>query len=152
MITQEYLKFILNYNEITGIFTWENRPSNRIQLKQIAGCEQKIGYITIQINKKHYKAHRLAWLYVYGEWPKNQIDHINGIRNDNRIENLRDVSVRENSSNGVEHRNNKLIGAYITKDKKWKSQIQINKKLIYLGIYNTELEAHNAYITKKEAL
>ena len=95
MITQEELKELLDYNPETGLFTWN--VYNNIKNKTTAGTFND-GYIQIKIKQKIYQAHRLAWLYVYGEWPKGQIDHINGIRDDNRIENLRDVTNRETLS------------------------------------------------------
>ena len=80
MITQSELKNILHYNQDTGVFTW-------IKNSIVAGTVEKKGYIAIKINRKSYKAHRLAWLYIYGNFPKEQIDHLNGIKNDNCINN-----------------------------------------------------------------
>jgi hypothetical protein len=147
MITQKELKELLQYNENTGIFTWLcDKGTNKVKNK-IAGSIHSGGYLTIRINRKRYLAHRLAWLYIYGEWPKNQIDHINGIRDDNRIENLRNVTTRENQQNRKEHRNGKLVGCNFHKPaKKWRAHIQINGKQIYLGLYNTEQDAHEAYL------
>lgn len=147
MITQKELKELLEYDENTGIFTWNLANSNRIKIGDMAGVYRFDGYLTIRINGKPYLAHRLAWLYIYGEWPKNQIDHINGIRDDNRITNLRNVTNRENHQNKKEHRGGKLVGASFHKTaNKWESQIQINGKRKFLGYYNTELEAHEAYL------
>lgn len=147
MITQEYLKKLLHYDENTGIFTWLVSKAKRIQVGSVAGYITPRGYIYINIDKKLYLAHRLAWLYIYGTWPINQIDHINGIKNDNRIENLRDVTVRKNSQNKKIHRNGKLVGCYFNKNnKKWRAKIQIKNKDYHLGLYNTEQEAHEAYL------
>lgn len=148
MITQSQLQELLHYNENTGIFTWRQKTSHasRIQIGDIAGSVDSKGYICVGINNKRYKAHRLAWLYINGEWPQNHIDHINGITNDNRIENLRNVTHRQNHQNRKEHRNGILIGATYSKYKnKWQAQIQINGKLKHIGYYNSELEAHEAY-------
>lgn len=154
MITQEYLKSILQYNENTGEFIWLNPVSNnKIKIGQIAGSVYNNGYINITINYKRYKAHRIAWLYIYGYLPNNNIDHINGNKIDNKIENLRDVSQRYNCQNYDSHRNGKLVGAsYHKRDKKWLSYIRISGKLKSLGYYNTEIEAHNAYLAKLETL
>lgn len=149
MLTQEFLKQHLSYNKDTGLFTWLkiNKYTKKIKIGDIAGSLDIDGYLRIGIFYKPYLAHRLAWLYVYGEWPKNQIDHINGIRNDNRIENLRDVSQRENCQNRLIHRNGKLVGSWFDKTKnKWQATIRINKKQINLGYYTTQQEAHEAYL------
>jgi hypothetical protein len=93
-MTQKKLKKIVKYDPETGIFT-------KIKDGSICGYNPTCkGYGRIYINRLGYYSHRLAWLYVYGEWPKQQIDHINRIRNDNRICNLRDVSPAENMANG----------------------------------------------------
>lgn len=152
MITEMFLKQILDYNSETGCFVWKQKTSKKSKIKigTLAGCLNN-GYWIITINQKIYKAHRLAWLYIYGEWPKHNIDHINGVRSDNRIFNLRDATVRQNGQNRIEHRNGKLVGAsYDKKYKKWFSQIQIDKKQNYLGYFDTELEAHEAYIIALE--
>jgi hypothetical protein len=144
MISQNELKQLFDYNSETGVFTWlkDNYSKKLIGVK--SGSLHKDGYIRIIINRKSYLAHRLAWLYVYGEWPKNQIDHINGIRSDNIINNLRDVTSSENNLNRSCHRLGKLIGChYCKREQKWVSQITINNKQKKLGYFNTELEAHN---------
>ena len=81
MITQAELKEQLDYNPETGVFTWKVANSNRNKVGGVAGCLHKFtGYNVIRINKKGCKSHRLAWLYVYGEFPKGFIDHINSKR------------------------------------------------------------------------
>ena len=92
--------------------------------------------------------HRIVWIMHNGEIPAGKfIDHINGIKNDNRIENLRLVTHRENCNNWPMHRNGKLVGCSYDKHKrKWQSQIRINGKKQHLGYFNTEQEAHNAYL------
>ena len=146
MLTHEYLKEILNYNKNTGEFTWVvDRTANKTK-GLIAGSTTRYGYIRVSINRIAYKAHRLAWFYTYGEWPKEQIDHINGIKTDNRIDNLRDVTHSINQQNKQIHRNGGLIGAHYHKSSnKWVSKINIKSKRINLVSFNTELEAHEAY-------
>lgn len=149
MLTQEYLQSILDYNKDTGIFTWKKKSSkfSKIELGTIAGSYDKYGYRRIKIDFTHYKTHRLAWLYVYGSLPKGHIDHINGVVDDNSITNLRLVSDRENQQNRKTHRAGALVGASFHKaTSKWQAQIKVNKKQIYLGVYNTEQEAHEAYL------
>lgn len=94
------LRTLLDYNPLTGQFTWRVRAAHRIHVGDIAGVICKsTGYRVIGINGVRHSAHRLAWLHVHGEWPAQNIDHINGDRSDNRIENLRDVSQQTNTLN-----------------------------------------------------
>ena len=95
MVTRERITECLNYDPASGVFTWKiSRGKSKVN--KIAGCVDTTGYIVIRIDGMNYKAHRLAWIYVYGEWPNDLIDHINGINNDNRIENLELVTPQRN--------------------------------------------------------
>ena len=121
---------------------------NRVK-KPILNKDEK-NYIIFQltINKKTYniRGHHFAWYYFYGNCNINQIDHINGVRHDNKIVNLRNVTSQQNAMNRI-----KAKGCYWHKNSnKWKSQITINRKIIYLGFFNTEEEARNAYLAAKE--
>ena len=139
----------LEYDKTSGNFYWTRKlnKSGLTKVGGLAGSKNKDGYIIIGFNKKYYKAHRLAWFFVYGETPKNQIDHINGQRDDNRIENLRDVAPIHNSWNKKRHREGRLMGCY--KDKRcnsWVAQTNIFKKTIHIGSFKTEKQAHEAYL------
>jgi len=141
MITQSELKDILHYDQDTGVFTW---LKNYI----VAGTVEKKGYIAIKINKKSYKAHRLAWLYVYGNFPKEQIDHLNGIKNDNCINNLREATASENMLNRKQFKTSSAEFKGISfhkKQQKWTAKIQINKQRIWLGSFYSANEAAIAY-------
>lgn len=98
MITLEFLKSLVSYDPITGLFIWiKARPKTRC--KGIAGYTSPDGYVRIGVNRKYYPAHCLAWFYMTGEWSELIIDHINGIRNDNRWCNLREATVSQNNTN-----------------------------------------------------
>ena len=155
MLTQIKLKNQLHYNPNTGIFTRLIRTTNSVNINDIAGSFDKLdGYVRIMVIGKSFKAHRLAWLYIYGEFPKNEVDHINGIRNDNRLCNLREATNAQNQQNQRNpHSNNKLgyLGVRFHKvTGKYMSEISINGKYKYLGIFISPQEAHDAYLLAKK--
>jgi hypothetical protein len=122
----------------------------------IAGSISKTtGYRQIQINKKCYKEHRLAWLYVHGTLPTNHIDHINGNKHDNRIDNLREATHSENHQNRCTQHNNTsgFTGVvWHKRENKWQSRISIDGVRVQLGYFNTPYEAHLAYLKAKAEL
>jgi HNH endonuclease/AP2 domain len=147
MLSQDKLKEILDYDPSTGIFIWKISASPRSAIGSAAGFVHHTGYHLIKINKKQYPAHRLAWVYMYGSFPVDYIDHINGNKTDNRIVNLRNATNRENQQNQKRHRDGKKAGVYFdTRRKKWIAIIQINRKRIYIGSFPTESDAHPAYL------
>lgn len=153
MLTQAELKINLHYDCGTGIFTWLIATSQRVKAGSIAGSKRSDGYLAIKLNGKSYKAHRLAWLYINGVWPQNQIDHINNIKDDNSIANLREATQEQNQQNHRQaHSDNPsgLLGVSWNKAmQKWLSQIQVNKKMIHIGLFACKFEAHEAYLAKK---
>jgi hypothetical protein len=154
MLTQERLKEVLSYNYETGIFTRIKRTSNSVSIGDIAGW--KDDYWKIKVDAKTYLAHRLAWLYVYGEWPKDVLDHIDHDTYNNKISNLRDITRTANQHNQITyHKTNssKMMGAHYHKTKKkYQSRICVNGKTIYLGMFGTAEEANKAYISAKRKL
>ena len=148
MITRDRLTQLVLYNPINGQFVWRRSISGHIKQGCFAGSLNRQGYWTLRLDTEYYLAHRVAWFWVYGEWPKGEIDHINSNRQDNRIDNLRDVTRSINQHNGRPYRNNKskLKGVtYLKARRKWMAQIQRDKKHYYLGLYDTKEEAHAAY-------
>ena len=149
MINQLKLFEILNYNPETGLFIWlKSIPQIRIKIGDVAGTILNDGYIQIKTNGKKYFAHRLAWLYMTGELPENDIDHINLIKNDNRFCNLRKATKTQNFGNKRKLSNNKsgIKGiSWAKKANKWLAQIQINNKRIHLGYFNNIDNAAKAY-------
>ena len=138
MLTQKRLKELLYYNPENGIFTWKVCPNtnNRVKIGDIAGGIDE-GYVRIRIDSKIYRAQRLSFLYMTGKFPKKEVDHINGLRDDNRWKNLRDVSKSVNQQNTFVARcNNKstsLLGSYPQKNK-FKAMITANNITYYLGL------------------
>lgn len=152
MLTQARLKELLHYNPDTGVFTRLVATSNFIKVGDIAGASHNRGYICISVHSKPYLAHRLAWLYMTGQFPSKQIDHVNGVRNDNRFINLRQCTQYENDQNRVSRKNttSKYIGvSWNNERRKWRATININGKQKHLGRFETEEEALSAYIEAK---
>ena len=150
-MNQEQLKSVLHYDAPTGVFRRRFAKAYNAKPWSVAGSVATNGYAQIAIDGKAYMAHRLAWLYVYGEWPKQQIDHINGCKVDNRIDNLRDVSQSVNMLNQSKPRGGKLLGVSWHKStKKWNARLQINKKCKSLGYFDTQEAAHEAYLSAKK--
>lgn len=150
-LTVEELKDVLHYDPETGQFTWIKRTAKCVHVGDVAGNVNKFGYCTIGIKAKIYKAHRLAWLYMTGEWPKGLIDHINGDKSDNRFANLRVVDESGNSQNirKPNIRNKSGYMGVIKYYNQWRANITINNKTQWLGDFATPEEAHAAYLAAK---
>ncbi len=149
-LTAEILREVLKYDEQSGDFTWIKHFRNPRLYCSTAGYVAGDGYRRIGIERTYYKAHNLAWLYVYGEFPSKFLDHINNIPTDNRIQNLRIATQAENTTNrkwgeiagtrGVwwNGRKGKVAG-------KWCSTITANGVRTYLGNHETQMAAAVAY-------
>ena len=159
-LTQEYLKEILDYDLESGILVWKRREEKRNYDKTLnsklagkrAGCIEKDGYRQIRLDKQYYREHRIIWFWMTGSWPKDQIDHKNGIRDDNRWNNLREATPYENQQNRISRKQSisKYIGVYYQKGtNKFQAKICINNKRIFLGYYDTAEEALKAYSEAK---
>lgn len=146
MLTQARLKELLHYDPETGNFIWIN-PSpyaHKVHPGSKAGYENNNGYIEISISCKYYKSHRLAWLYIHGEMPSDQIDHINGIKNDNRISNLRQADNYQNCSNRPKDKRNTSghKGIYWVPERAaWRVIIRFNWKAHSFGYFEDKDEA-----------
>lgn len=144
MIIQSELHRILDYNPDTGIFKWKISPAHNVKKGTVAGSKGTRGYHSICINKKMYLTHRLVWLYVYGYFPENYIDHIDRDKSNNRISNLREVSNQCNQRNCGNWTTNKsgVRGVYWTvKPKRWRAHVTIKGKTYQLGTFKDFDEA-----------
>ena len=155
-ITQEQLKEMIHYDPDTGIFTWvKPLPSCNIRPGTVAGSLRHTGYVRLEINGRTYTAHRLAWLYVTGEWPSNIIDHIDNCRNNNRFANLRLADPHKNSCNRRTNSNNtsgyKGV-SWSAKCQKWQAGIKVNGKKQHLGMFDTKQDAHAALVAVRVRL
>lgn len=151
-LTQDSLRALFDYDPETGHFTPKVR---RLGSAATAGYYTADGYLRIRIGKKNYANHRLAWLWVHGELPAGYIDHINGVRDDNRIANLRVVTRAANQQNRTRpRRDNKsgLMGVSVNRCGGFLARIFKQGKSFQLGTFSTAQEAHQAYLAAKRAL
>ena len=150
-LTAELLRAMLTYDTQTGEFRWKvvrNSHGGRTAIGELAGGMASDGrYWVIGLLGKRHLAHRLAWLYVYGSWPR-EIDHIDGNKLNNAISNLRDCTRSENN-----HNKNGSSGVYLIAGRnKYRAAIRINRKKIHLGCFDTAEEARSAYLKAKNPL
>ncbi len=151
-LTQEYLKSILYYNEDTGNFTWLDTKNARQRgcVGWFAGGKAS-DYIRIGVNGKSHMAHRLAWLYVTGSWPEDEIDHINNVGEDNRFSNLRCCSHAENMRNFKTYSNNLLgVKGVRKRGNRYEARIQVEGKPSFLGSFKTIEEAEQVIRLARE--
>jgi HNH endonuclease/AP2 domain len=155
-VTQDRLKSLYEYNPVTGVFTSRryNKP---------VGFNHR-GYLVVDLwhqgKQRKFKMHQLAWLYMYGNWPKPMIDHINGIRTDNRIDNLREVTMSQNAQNrripyktksGLPRSGFKGVH-WVRASNKWRASIGFDGKVMALGLFDDPEKAFLAYKHAAEKL
>jgi hypothetical protein len=150
MITLDELRTFVRYDQDTGNFVWlVKRPGNNFSgVGKVAGRISNQGYVQVQINGRRYQGHRLAWLYVRGEWPSGEIDHINGCKADNRFVNLRSATRSQNQANNsvsLRNRSGRKGVGWNAKVGKWQVQIGVRGKIIYLGLFDDIDMASNVY-------
>src|SRR5690606_17410776 len=106
MLTVERLRQVLDYDKDSGVFRWKVATAHRTIVGEEAGTINQNGYRIIRVDACRYRAHRLAWFHVHGEWPSDFVDHQNGNKLDNRISNLREADKRQNAQNSRRPRSN----------------------------------------------
>lgn len=150
------LRALLDYNPQTGALTWRTRKGdgretsrwNSRYAGREAGGINAIGYRNISIFGRSYSAHRLIWAIAYGEWPEDEVDHINNVRHDNRIANLRQATTSQNAMNRLRRSDNKAgyKGVrFYKRTGRWMASIRVNGKQQHLGYFDTAKQAHIAY-------
>jgi hypothetical protein len=148
MITQDYLHEFFHYDSETGVFSRKKRTGKSTTVGEIVGSDKGNGYLMLCLKSRLYLAHRIAWLYVYGEMPSLNIDHINGKRADNRICNLRLANQSQNIANAKLSKANTSGFKGVTWNKsanKWNAQLMLNYKRISLGNFEKKEDAAEAY-------
>lgn len=151
MLTKEQIEEDITYDPETGVFRW-NRPAGRwerISPGSVAGRCNAEGYRYLHLRGEEYRACRVAWLLMTGEWPKEQIDHRNGNPSDDRFENLRECTQSENKANSRRYKNNssgfKGVGYDGSKSRaRYYAKISKDGKVHHIGWYMTAQEAHEA--------
>lgn len=150
-ITREQIMAAVDYDPVSGIFTWKWREGiisqvNACHAGKPAGKVGTDGYMKITISRRGYMAHRLAFVIMTGRWPSDDIDHENLNKSDNRWENLREATISQNHGN-IPGRSKKGLPKGVWKsDNKFTAAIKQNGKNVYLGNYFTPEEAHEAYM------
>lgn len=149
------LKEIISYDPASGGFLWKVSRSKKVKVGARIGSWDLYGYQTVRIDGRSYKLHRLAWLYMTGEWPVGDVDHINGVRHDNRFSNLRDVPRGQNLENRRAANPGKKSGLPLGVHREryaFSARISRDNCSIVLGHFPTPEEASAAYIQAKRAL
>ena len=156
-LTQNRVKDILNYDPISGIFTWKVNVSSTGRAGNVAGSANKAGYLLIRVDKKLYLAHRLAALYREGEFPPALIDHLDMNKSNNSWANLRHATKAENSQNKMKAQSNNsktgLLGVFWSEQQKmWGAKVNVNRRQHHAGFHSTPELAYEAYVNLKRAI
>lgn len=136
----------VSYDPETGLF-YRKHGLGGIAAGAVSGTVNSHGYVQLRINWRLVKAHRLAWFMTHGYWPTD-IDHINGVRTDNRLSNLRESDRRRNGQNMQCHRQGRLAGARQAPSGRWTAKMTVGRKAKHIGTFDTEQEAHDAYMAE----
>jgi hypothetical protein len=153
-ITQEYIQRVLKYTPATGVFVWLERKTRQDLIGCFAGSTGTHGYVAITVFNKKRLAHRLAWFYMTGKWPKAHLDHIDGNKSNNCFANLREATRFENLQNirqATKRNKSQLLGVSAHQGK-WRAQIMAHGQRFRVSGFATPEEAHQKYIELKRKL
>lgn len=147
------LRRLVHYEPMTGVFLRKVRVGNSTQVGDVAGSKNNQGYVMMYVGGSIYAAHRLAWLYMTGSWPK-KIDHINGVRDDNRFSNLRAADNAINNQNRRRANGNNKLGLLgVTRcGDKYRATIHAAGKKLHVGLFVSPQEAYSAYLVAKRRM
>lgn len=152
-LNAERVRELLSYDPETGVLTWRVTRGRMAPAGSIAGTNGIHGYRQLIICGERHKSHRVAWLITHGEWPAGDIDHINGIRDDNRLCNLRVVTRAQNMQNQRFPRRGTTSGllgvSFHKRIRKWAAHIRVGAKTLHIGYFDEPEQAHQAYLEKK---
>lgn len=155
MLSQSRLRQLFRYDDTTGGLYWVSPTSRAVREGQRAGRELNTGYRQVMVDGRRYLEHRLVWVWHYGAHPQEEIDHINGRRSDNRVENLREATKAENQQNIAGARRSNatgLLGVSYHAGRRWRAQIRVSGVKHYLGLFPSPEQAHQAYLEAKAQL
>lgn len=151
-LTAERLRSVLSYDPGTGQFVWLVRRGSVSPGSRAGHLDPTTGYVSISIDGVSYRAHRLAWLFTHGQWPQECLDHKDGDRANNRLDNLRPADNSQNAANSARNRNNTSGFKGVTFHRRradgsrpWQASIRKDGQLLFLGNFATPLEARDAY-------
>jgi hypothetical protein len=148
------LREVLTYDSTTGRFTWLVKVTRYTCVGAYAGGVHSSGYVIVCVDGTLHRGHRLAWFWMTGKWPEGPIDHLNGIRHDNRFSNLREVTHQANTQNirGAQVNNKTGYLGVCEHGSSWRAQIKLNGKRVVLGSFPSPYLAHEAYLAAKRAI
>jgi len=154
MLTKEKVLELCQYDQTTGHLYWIF-GNNQTRQKPLVGSVTKHGYRRAKINGVNTMVHRVVFLIETGRWPEGPLDHINGDKLDNRFCNLREVTASQNNCNRPKAKNGTSLKkgvSYHDSTGKWRARITLQKRIVSLGLYENEEDAHAAYCKAAEQL
>ena len=137
LLKAERLRGLLHYDPENGLFTWLVSTSNRVKVGDVAGSFGRRGYAVVGVDGREYKAHRLAVLWMTGEWPENEVDHVDRSHANNRWANLREATRSQNMRNQSRRSDSKsgVLGVCWHETGKWHARIQLHGRSHYIGLF-----------------